>query len=157
MWLCLSTAVCHWLLSAMARIRAQVKPCRIYGRQCGTETGFSWVLPFPLSLPFYRWFISSGGRIMGPLAAQFHRHAVTPSQEQAGLITCGMEITRGASWLYTYFVTVLSSPYWTSLLNSSIAALCSVGFIFGFQHISTSAVWTKFVAFFSSPCMQTFG
>jgi hypothetical protein len=46
----IAQAVSHRLPTAVARVRAQVRSCRICGGQSGTGADFLQVLQFPLSI-----------------------------------------------------------------------------------------------------------
>jgi hypothetical protein len=79
----ISQAVSSRLLTAKARVRAQVSPCGICGGHSDSGTGLSPRLSvFPFLISFHRCSIlihvSSGVWTMGPLAALFHRDIVSP-------------------------------------------------------------------------------
>jgi hypothetical protein len=46
----IAQAVSRWLPTAAARVRSQVRSCRICGGQSGTEASFLRVLRFPLPI-----------------------------------------------------------------------------------------------------------
>jgi hypothetical protein len=46
----IAQAVSHWLPTAAAWVRSQVRSCGICGGQSGTEAGFLRVLRFPLPI-----------------------------------------------------------------------------------------------------------
>jgi hypothetical protein len=46
----IAQAISHWLPTAAAQVRSQVRSCKICGGQSGTGAGFLRVLRFPLPI-----------------------------------------------------------------------------------------------------------